>query len=140
MKAAVVWLTGVPGSGKTTVARLLRDELTSRDVSTLLLDHDNPTSEDDAFYASIAEVARLAFLSGSVVILAATAPKRVHRDRVRASVGSFVEVLLIREHELGEDDPPYEDPEGPELIFDTDGLAATEISMAILRMLEKRSE
>ena len=172
MEGAVVWLTGIPATGKTTVARILRDELTSRDVPTLLLDSDElrrvmtpePTYSDeerDVFYRTIGYVAKLASDGGSVVIIAATAPKRSYRDRVRAEVESFVEVLLICDPELLEmRDPkglyakakaheiqnlpgydlPYEDPLAPELIFDSGRTSSTEIAMAILRLLEKRAE
>src|SRR5688572_19061747 len=168
MEGAVVWFTGIPATGKTTVAAILRDELTSRDVPTLMLDSDdlrrvmtpNPTyseEERDAFYATIGRVAELAAQGGSVVLISATAPKRLYRDRVRAVVDSFVEVLLICDPEIIElRDPkglyakakagkvknlpgydlPYEDPREPELIFDTGRTSATEIAMAILRLLE----
>jgi adenylylsulfate kinase len=172
MEGAVVWLTGIPATGKTTVAQILRDELTSRDVPTLLLDSDdlrrvmtpNPSYSDeerDTFYATIGHVASLAAHGGSVVIVSATAPKRTYRDHVRAQVESFVEVLLICDpevlelrdpkglyakaksgeiHDLPGYDLPYEDPREPELIFDSGRTSATEIAMAILRLLEKRSE
>lgn len=172
MEGAVVWLTGIPATGKTTIARLLRDELTSRDIPTLLLDSDElrrvmtpaPTYSDeerDTFYRTVGTIAQLAAEGGSVAIVAATAPKRSYRDRVRRAVESFVEVLLICDPELLElRDPkglyerakagtirnlpgydlPYEDPRAPELIFDTGRTSSTEIAMAILRLLEKRAE
>ncbi len=172
MEGAVVWLTGIPATGKTTVASVLRDELTSRDVPTLMLDSDDlrrvmtpaPTfseAERDVFYATIGHVAALAARGGSVVLIAATAPKRVYRDRVRANVDNFAEVLLICDpevlelrdikglyakakvgeiHDLPGYDLPYEDPRTPELIFDTGRTSAAEIAMAILRLLEKRAE
>src|SRR5688572_13606926 len=150
MEGAVVWLTGIPATGKTTVARVLLDELTSRDVPTLFLDSDDlrkvmtpePTyseEERDIFYAMIGHVAKLGAEGGSVVIVAATAPKRIYRDRVREQVESFVEVLIICDPEILERrdpkglyakakagevrdlpgyDLPYEDPRAPELIFD----------------------
>jgi adenylylsulfate kinase len=161
MEGAVVWLTGIPATGKTTVARVLLDELTSRDVPTMFLDSDElkrvmtpqPThseEERDAFYATIGHVAKLAAEGGSVAIVAATAPKRSYRDRVREQVESFVEVLLICDPEILElrapkkpyakAELPYEDPREPELIFDSGRTSATEIAMAILRLLEKRAE
>jgi adenylylsulfate kinase len=161
MEGAVVWLTGIPATGKTTVARILKDELTSRDVPTLLLDAGelrkvmtpSPTyseEEQDAFYATIGHVAELAAEGGSVVVVAATAPKRTYRDRVRERVESFVEVLLICDPEILElreaktlssrAELPYEDPRDPALIFDSGRTSATEIAMAILRLLQKRAE
>ena len=172
MEGAVVWLTGIPATGKTTVARILRDELTSRDVPTMLLDSDElrrvmtpaPTyseEERDIFYRTIGYVAELAANGGSVVVIAATAPKRSYRDHVRGKVESFVEVLLICDPEILElrdvkglyaraktgeihglpgYDLPYEDPRQPELIFDSGRTSSTEIAMAILRLLEKRAE
>ena len=162
MEGAVVWLTGIPATGKTTIASVLLDELTSRDVPTLFLDGGElrkvmtpvPTyseEERDTFYATIGHVAKLAAEGGSVAIVAATAPKRSYRDRVRGQVENFVEVLLICDPETLDlrappgIDPktqelPYEDPREPELIFDSGRTSATEIAMAILRLLEKRAE
>jgi adenylylsulfate kinase len=161
MEGAVVWLTGIPATGKTTVARILKDELTSRDVPTMFLDSDalravmmpapsGTEEERDVFYATLGHVAALGAEGGSVVVVAAAAPKRIYRDRVRQRVESFVEVLLICDPEILElrgthavskpSDLPYEDPRDPELIFDSGRTSATEIAMAILRLLQKRAE
>ncbi|MGM0576697.1 MAG: adenylyl-sulfate kinase [Myxococcota bacterium] len=101
----VVWLTGVPASGKTTVARHVRDALRERDVAVVWLDSDDmrraitpaPTytrEERDHFYAILGHVARLAADGGAVALVSATAPRRAHRDAVREAVPHFVEVWV----------------------------------------------
>lgn len=116
---AVVWLTGLPASGKTTVARILESELASRDAVTLMLDSDDlrrvmtpspsfDEKERDIFYATIGRIAQLGARGGAIVIVAATGPKRAYRDRVRSGVDRFAEVLLIADPEVLE----ARDPKG----------------------------
>jgi adenylylsulfate kinase len=117
VRGAVVWLTGLPATGKTTLARLIEGELAARGVVTLVLDSDDlrevltprPTyseAERDWFYAAIGRLAELGANGGAVVLIAATGPKRSYRDRVRERVERFIEVLLICDPErLEERDP-----------------------------------
>ena len=104
-RAAVVWFTGRPGAGKTTVARALEHALDAAGVRTALLDGDrlrHGLSGDLGFSPAdrrenvrrAGEVARLFFDSGAVVLCAFVSPQREDRDRVRALVppGRFVEV------------------------------------------------
>lgn len=103
---AVVWLTGLPATGKSTIARSLERRLAEEGVVTLLLDSDDLrsaltpdasyTDEDrDRFYAAVGHIAELGAQGGAVVIVAATAPRRAYRNEVRSRVERFVEVLLI---------------------------------------------
>lgn len=104
MKGAVLWLTGVPGSGKTTTARRLVDHLAALDHPTLWLDSDDlrrfvPVGYDeagrDAFYRLLGHLAHLGASGGSLVIVSATASRRAYRDEVRALLGArYVEVAL----------------------------------------------
>lgn len=106
-KGAVVWLTGLSGSGKSTVANALEARLFARGVSTYLLDGDNVRhglssdlgfGEDDRRenMRRIGEVARLFVDAGLVVVTAFISPFREERDAVRArfEAGSFVEVFV----------------------------------------------
>ncbi len=103
--APVVWLTGLPSTGKSTVAQHLRSLLLAEDTAVLVLDSDElrefltPTpsysqAERDWFYSSIGRFAQLVASSNITCIIAATAPKREYRDAVRAVVEVFIEVLL----------------------------------------------
>jgi adenylylsulfate kinase len=100
-----VWLTGLPAAGKSTIARALAAELTTRGIRPAVLESDalraiftpQPTyseEERDTFYGSLAFVGSLLFEHGVPVILDATANRRRHRDRARATIPRFIEVLV----------------------------------------------
>lgn len=101
--AFAVWLTGLPASGKSTVARALAEELTGKGIRAAILESDavrreispHPTYDDaqrDAFYATLAYLVRLLVLHGVPVIVDATANRRTYRDRVRKAIPRFLEV------------------------------------------------
>lgn len=101
-RGAIVWFTGLPSSGKSTLARRVRDRLRRR---ALLLDGDElrmalaprpgyTAEARDAFYATLGNVALLAARQGFTVLVAATAHRRAYRDAVRHAGPRFIEVLL----------------------------------------------
>ncbi len=105
MTGAVVWVTGLPASGKSTLARRLRDRLRSAGVGAAVLDGDEVRAalvpppgfgEGDraAFYETLGNLALGLAADGLVAIVAATAHRRAFRDRVRSRAARFVEVLL----------------------------------------------
>lgn len=105
MSGVVVWFTGLPASGKTTLARRVRERLAEAGVDSLLLDSDEVRGElapgrgygpadRDHFYRELARVAAGHADGGEVVLVAATAPRRAHRDAARAAAPRFVEVLV----------------------------------------------
>lgn len=98
----VVWLTGPPASGKTTIARHVVQSMLTDGVPTLWLDSDDlravmtpePTyspQERAVVYGTIAHLARLASEGGVAVVISATAARRAQRDDLRAQVATFVE-------------------------------------------------
>jgi adenylylsulfate kinase len=101
--AFAVWLTGLPASGKSTVARALAADLAGRGIRAAVLESDavrrettpRPKYDDaerDTFYATLAYLARTLVLHGVPVIIDATANRRSFRDRARASIPRFLEV------------------------------------------------
>lgn len=100
---AVVWLTGLPQSGKSTLARRVRDRLAPR-RSCVLLDSDEVrdaigaegygTGDRDAFYRMLAGLAGLLAREGHLVLVAATAPQLVHRAAAREAAPRYVEVWV----------------------------------------------
>jgi len=105
--AAVVWFTGLSGSGKTTVAHALERALFADGVRTTMLDGDTLrhglngdlgfSPEDRAEnLRRTGEVARLLFEHGLVVLCAFVSPSAADRARVRALLpeGRFLEVFV----------------------------------------------
>jgi len=101
--AFAVWLTGLPASGKSTVARALAAELSGKGIRAALLESDKirreitpqpkyDDAERDRFYAIVAYLARMLVLHGVPVIVDATANRRAYRDRARAAIPRFLEV------------------------------------------------
>ena len=105
MSGLVVWLTGKPSSGKSTLARRLWAELRVDRAVVCLLDGDeiraalvpphgyDPASRDD-FYQTLGNLAALIARQGLIVLVAATAHRRVHRERARAAAPDFIEVYV----------------------------------------------
>lgn len=97
-RSHVVWLTGVPGAGKSTIARYLERELFNRHVKAFVLDGESlrfGLSADLAFTdvdrreqaRRAAEVARLFQLAGLVAIVALVSPFDADREYARALIG-----------------------------------------------------
>jgi adenylylsulfate kinase len=101
-----IWLTGLPASGKTTLAHALRSKLCQHGVAVVLLDSDDlrrlvtpdPTyssAERDWFYNRLVEMAAWLANAGDNVIIAATGNRRAYRDAARARLApGFAEVWV----------------------------------------------
>lgn len=103
LPGVVVWMTGLPSSGKSTLAELVSERLRRAGHPSVTLDGDAvrramvPTPGHTpearaAFYATLARVAALLATQGVVVLVAATAHKKAFRDEARALAPDFVEV------------------------------------------------
>jgi adenylylsulfate kinase len=99
----VLWLTGLSGAGKSTIASAVAPRLAERGHRVEVLDGDEVRTnlcqglgfsrEDrDTNIARIGYVAGKLSRHGVAVVVAAISPYRQARDRVRASVDNFVEV------------------------------------------------
>ena len=100
-----VWITGLPASGKSTVAAALKKELASRGVNVAVLESDalrkvltpRPRYDDeerDVFYSALAHIGQLLTDHGISVIFDATANRRAYRDRARQGISRFLEVFV----------------------------------------------
>jgi adenylylsulfate kinase len=98
-----VWITGLPGSGKSTITRELVALLAAGGVRPVVLESDvlrtvltpEPTYRDDErnrFYQQLAELGRILVDQGLPVVLDATANRRDYRDHARSRISRFIEV------------------------------------------------
>ncbi len=159
-----LWLTGLPASGKTTLARTLRRMLAAYEVECVILDSDevrqvltpNPTyssEERDRFYRGLVDLAHLLTDYGVNVIIAATGSWRAYREAARKQLHPFAEVYVRCPIEVcRQRDPkglyaradageitnlpgvgvPYEEPENPAVIVDTDVLTPEEAARRVI--------
>jgi len=99
----VVWFTGLPSSGKSTLARRTAAALAPQ--ACVVLDGDEvreclspPPGYDDTsrdqFYETLAKLAATLASQGQVVLVAATAHRRAYRDRARALSPGLLEVFV----------------------------------------------
>lgn len=169
-KGVVLWFTGLPSSGKSTVANEVAYKLHSMGKLTYVLDGDNirhGLNKDLGFSPEdrnenirrISEVANLFADAGLITITAFISPYRKYRNFCRELVGKgrFIEIYTKASLETCEKrDPkglykkakagvikdftgvnaPYEEPENPELIIDTDKETIEESSEKVLKKLE----
>jgi adenylylsulfate kinase len=101
-----IWFTGLPSSGKSTIARYvtkrLRDDykisvvhLESDELRKFLTPEPNySANERDWFYEMLGKLAHLLTMNGVNVIIDATANKRAYRDNARASIPRFLEIYI----------------------------------------------
>jgi len=171
-KGVTVWLTGLSGSGKSTIAAAAEQVLLRQGRLAYVLDGDNIrhglnknlgfSPEDRAEnIRRIGEVARLFTDAGLVVLTSFISPYRRDRDAVRALLreGDFVEVHVAASVETCEGrDPkglyrkarageipeftgisaPYEAPERPELVLDTEKLDVDESVARLVGYLDEK--
>jgi adenylylsulfate kinase len=101
----VVWVTGLPSSGKSTLAEDLLQVLRARGGLACLLDGDQvreslrpspgySAAERADFYETLARLAALLARQKLVVIVAATAHRRAFRERARELAPAFLEVWV----------------------------------------------
>jgi adenylylsulfate kinase len=101
----VVWITGRPSSGKSTLAAKIRSQLTRRGHVCVVLDGDQVrqaiipphgyTREGrDNFYATLARLAAMMSRQGLVVLVPATGHRARYRDEARELATRFVEVYV----------------------------------------------
>jgi adenylylsulfate kinase len=106
-KSALVWLTGLSASGKSTIANELEQALFLRQINTFVLDGDNVRhglNKDLGFSPAdrvenlrrVGEVARLLVDAGILTIAAFISPYIAERDRIRRlfGEGEFIETYV----------------------------------------------
>jgi adenylylsulfate kinase len=105
-QAFAVWLTGLPASGKSAVARELRSRLAEAGLTVEVLESDEvrrlltplptyQTEERDLFYRALAFAGSRLVAHGVPVIFDATANRRAYRDLARDLIQHFLEVVIV---------------------------------------------
>lgn len=168
-QAAVLWFTGLSGSGKSTISQALEQRLYGLGVRTFSLDGDNvrhglngdlgfSPQERMENIRRVAEVAKLAFEHGNIVLCTFISPYAADRATARSLVpeGRFWEVYVKCDLSVCQQrDPkglyaralqgeipnftgvtaPYEEPPQPEIVVETDLHTADALSVKILQEL-----
>jgi adenylylsulfate kinase len=105
-KGCVVWLTGLPGAGKTTIAKILEEQISRIPLNVEVLDGDEVrrnlspelgfTKQDRETHAKrVVYLAKLLSRNGVITIVALISPYREFRKSARDAIGSgFVEVWV----------------------------------------------
>ncbi len=170
-RGCTIWLTGLSGSGKSTIAVAAEKALHDRGKLTYILDGDNVRqglnhnlgfSPEDRTenIRRIGEVSKLFTDAGVIVFTSFISPYRADRDQVRAIMGDgdFIECHVAASLETceGRDvkglykkarageipeftgiSAPYEEPERPELVIDTNDRSLDESVGELIGYLEK---
>ena len=100
-----VWITGLPASGKSTVAKTLKERLTSLGVEAQILESDtvrrvltpNPAyspEERETFYNALVYIGVLLTQNGVNVIFDATANRRRWRTAARGLIEKFLQAYI----------------------------------------------
>lgn len=172
-KGAVLWFTGLSGSGKSTIAKKLEQRLFELNCHTLFLDGDNlrhglngdlgfTDADRNENIRRAAEVARLGFGHGNIVLCSFISPFQSERDFARSILpgGRFFEIFVQCDLEVCKRrDPkglyakalrgeiknftgissPYEAPEKPELVVETDLHSTEDIVEQIIKELIRQN-
>lgn len=104
-KAAVIWFTGLPGSGKSTTAHAVEQLLFNTGCQVYVLDGDNvrhglsadlgfSSADREEHMRRVGELAKLMYEAGMIVLCAFISPTRASRDKVRKLIPQhgFLEV------------------------------------------------
>ncbi|RKY75547.1 adenylyl-sulfate kinase, partial [candidate division KSB1 bacterium] len=169
-KGFVLWLTGLSGSGKSTIATILEEKLFDMGCHAYILDGDNirhglngdlgfsPEDREENI-RRIGEVAHLFADAGLIAVTSFISPYRKDRNRARElnKPEDFIEVFVKAPLEVCEDrDPkglykkaregiikeftgisaPYEEPENPELVIETDKMSPEQSADFIIDFLK----
>ncbi len=171
-KSAILWFTGLSGSGKSTIAHAVEEKLYQMGIHTYVLDGDNVRTglnKDLGFSPEdrkenirrIGEVSKLFVDAGIIVLSAFISPYKKDREFVRNIVddGEFIEIYVKCPIEVCESrdvkglykkaregliknftgiDDPYEEPENPEIVIETDKETVEESVEKIINYLKEK--
>jgi len=166
---AVIWFTGLSGSGKSTVASLVEKKLVAEGRCAYLLDGDNvrhglcgdlgfSDAARDENIRRLSEVAALFEDAGVIALVSAISPFEKMRKFAKSRCKHFLLVYvktdigtcekrdakgLYAKARRGEItgftgiDSPYEIPEHPDLVLDTEAMSADENAEKVLALVRE---
>jgi adenylylsulfate kinase len=171
-KGAVLWFTGLSGSGKSTISAETELQLFNKGINVYVLDGDNlrmglnkglgfSDADRTENIRRAAEVAKLFYQAGFVVICAFISPFTADREHARELIPEdrFFEVYiecsleecikrdpkLLYQKALNNQIPsftgissPYEAPENPNLVIHTETTGVNECSNQIIELLKAK--
>lgn len=162
-KGVVVWFTGLPNAGKTTISKLVQERLEAMGCQVELLDSDEvPRSltkdlspdwvtRQRQKCTNLCFIAKLLHKHRFIVLIASVGRFREMRDMARRDIPDFIEVYLKcpQKTRLERDDKAkyrrypetihyYEEPEHPELTIETDRCPAEESAAKVIGYLAER--
>lgn len=172
-KSGLVWLTGLPSSGKSTIAHTVEKRLFDKRIRIYVLDGDNIRhglnsnlgfSRDDRYenLRRIVELSKLMVDAGLIVLASFVSPYREDRRYVKERFhnDNFLEIYVkCSIEECEKRDPkgnykkakagiiknytgvsaPYEEPENPDLIIDTEELDLEKSVQKVLKLLQDKN-
>jgi adenylylsulfate kinase len=171
-RGAVVWFTGLSGSGKSTVAHMVEEQLHRMGCHTYVFDGDNvrhglcaglgfsPQDRSENI-RRIGEMVKLFLGAGILALTAFISPFARDRRAVRDLIGSrdFIEIHcrcplevceqrdvkgMYKRARAGEIkeftgiSSPYENPENPDLVLDTDKFSIEECADLVIQLLRQK--
>jgi adenylylsulfate kinase len=169
MKVPVIWLTGIPGSGKTTIALELQKYFENKGMPVDILDGDEirkTLSKDLGLSPEdrkehnrrVIFVAQILSKNGVTTIVPLISPYKETRAFARSEIPNFVEVWVKASvEECAKRDPkglykkakageiknltglqaPYEEPQNPEIVIDTEKYTVEESIDLIISTVKK---
>lgn len=104
-KGWCVWLTGLPGSGKSTIAKALMDKLKNNGINAQIISSDElrkvitpepkyTEEEREIVYGAIIYIAKILTNNCVNVIIDATGNRRKYREKARKEINNFMEIYL----------------------------------------------
>ena len=170
MKGLTVLFTGLSGAGKSTICHAVHETLIALGMSVEILDGDDLRKEltrdlgfskedRDENIRRIGYVAHVLSRHGVVVLVAAISPYRVSRERVRKTVGNFLEVYVSAPLDVCETrdpkglyakarageikgftgiDDPYEEPLSPDVECETNMESLEESRNKVIKAIHDR--
>lgn len=166
----VLWFTGLPASGKTTLADSVAKKLSQVGFKVERLDGDNVRNifpktgfskeERNIHIKRVGFLASILEKNGTIVVASFASPYKEARDFVRNLCGNFVEIFVATPIEVCEKrdmkglyekarkgeiknltgvNDPYEVPDSPDLIVNTENKSAKDASDIVIKHLNQKN-